>query len=64
MPKPSASPKPKIPPTLPATRSEPGPIEGRVQSAPNGRPRIHDHTAHQGRPVPSLATRPFNWRAD
>lgn len=27
-----------------------------------GRPRQHDHTKHQGRPVPSLPTKPFNWR--
>jgi hypothetical protein len=65
MPKSSASTQPKIPPTSPSTCSEPGPVEGRVQSrAPNGRPRQYDHTRHQARPAPSLASKPFDWRAD
>jgi hypothetical protein len=50
MTKPAAATKP-IPPTTPSTRSDPGPIEGRVQSAPNGRPRIHDTAPHQARPT-------------
>jgi hypothetical protein len=53
------------PPTSPSTRSEPGPIEGRViERAPSGRPRMYDSTARTARPAPSLATRPFDWHAD
>jgi hypothetical protein len=51
------------PPIAPSTRSEPELIEGRAPSAPFGRPRIHDTTTHTARPVPSLATKPFDWRS-
>jgi hypothetical protein len=67
MTKPAASPKPKIPPPSPSTRSEPGPIEGRVRkgaTAPPGRPREYDSIPRTARPAPSLATRPFDWRSD
>lgn len=59
----SVSTKP-IPPTMPATRSDREPVEGRVLGAPVGRPRIHDATAHTARPTPSLPSKPFDWGAD